>query len=177
MGLVDIVVAACILMVLVGYGAQTFWYGRKTASYTERIDNLRTLRQVVATLTRDLESSLEVQSPSYGTTGFEVVFRDDRYAQVRYMLVDDAGVPIRTDDGLTEDLERPVWLVRTVDSDDPATGRRIAPMCRRLHSVRFARLGRDLLGIMVRLKRTNESPGEERTLRLDTLVTVDRTVP
>lgn len=177
MGLVDIVVAACILMVLVGYGAQTFWYGRKTASYTERIDNLRTLRQIVATVTRDLEGSLEIQKPSYGTTSLEVVFRDVCYAQVRYMLVDDAGVPIRTDDGLNEDPERPVWLVRTVDSEDPSTGRRVAPMCRRLHSVRFARLGRNLVGLMVRLKRTNESPGEERTLRLDTLVAVERTVP
>jgi len=174
MGLVEIILAAIILSFVVGYAMQGYYYGAKSVRYTDRVDNLRSLRQMLTTVARDLENCVELVKPSYGTAAYELVFRNERYQLVRYMLTDDTMGVMRVEADIVDSLDKITYLVRTVDSDDPATGRRIVRNCRRLHWVKFSRLGRNLLGISIMLKKKDEGPGEEKTLFLDTVVNTKR---
>ncbi len=173
MGLVDIIVAGIIMSILFAYAAKTFFYQKKSVSYTERIDNLRTLRMIMAKVTRDLETATEVVKPAYGTASYELVFRDDKYEKVRYMLIDKDKNVLLNEASLPEDLDKVTHLVWERESEDPPRWHKVARQCKRLHYVRFCRLGRNMVGIVVKLKRKeDEEPGVVRTLRLDSIVTL-----
>ena len=173
MGLVDIIVAAIIMSILFAYAAKTFFYQKKSVSYTERIDNLRTLRMIMAKITRDLETATEIVKPAYGTASYELVFRDDKYEKVRYFLIDDGKNILLTEGAIHDDLKEPNHLVWEREGEDPPRWHKVARQCTRLHYVRFCRLGRNMVGIVVKLKQKDkEEAGVVRTLRLDSIVTV-----
>ena len=173
MGLVDIIVAGIIMSILFAYAAKTFFYQKKSVSYTERIDNLRTLRMMMTKITRDLETATEIIKPAYGTASYELVFRDDTYEKVRYMLIDDGKNILLTEADIHDELDKQNYLVWERESEDPPRWHKVARQCKRLHYVRFCRLGRNMVGIVIKLKKKDEDEaGAIRPLRLDSIVTV-----
>lgn len=143
----EVVVSFCLAVFLFAFSYRLVFTKKKSVEYSERIDDLRSMRQLSTQVTRDLATAARVVSPAWDTAAYELKLLDGEYRAVQYRLRDGEGKLLTTPEELAaaRDLQVTRHVAGETKEDRFGQGTRLAEL-------RFTRIGRDLVGMSLRFR-------------------------